>query len=325
MKLRPTGPRQFVWWLRLCVTVAAVYWVVQQVDPSRVGESFERAPWVVFMIPLVGSGVNTVIQAHRLRILVGAMGTELGIWRVAGVICRGAFAGLALPQGGAELVKAALLARTEAGLDRSLSAVVVAKVTQLPILAVFLVGALIGGALHGDALLTTAAISYSAAAAVVLAAASRSWSLPGWVPDSFAHRADRINRAMSSLRARPRVLLRCACWALPPVLLNCTVVWMLLYSFGYDFSFETTASIVPAMDAVIWMPISVAGIGVRESVVALAFGSRGVLVDSAIAIGMIRWTGELARAGIGCMLWLLSATVCPEAGPGNIAGGTEND
>ena len=109
------------------------------------------------------------------------------------------------------------------------------------------------------------------------------------------------------------------------MLLNCAVVWGLLEWFGHPHGFETVLALVPAMDVVIWMPISLAGIGVRESVFAIALVPRGLAMDTAIAIGMIRWTGELARAAIGCMLWLLSA-----GGPGRMkpeisAGGSEND
>ena len=63
--------------------------------------------------------------------------------------------------------------------------------------------------------------------------------------------------------------------------------------------------LVPAADVLIWLPVSVGGVGVRESVFALALEPWGILAPSAVAIGIVRWTGELARGAIGCMLMAL--------------------
>ena len=49
----------------------------------------------------------------------------------------------------------------------------------------------------------------------------------------------------------------------------------------------------------------IGGVGVRESVFALALEPWGILAPSAVAIGIVRWTGELARGAIGCMLMAL--------------------
>ena len=64
-------------------------------------------------------------------------------------------------------------------------------------------------------------------------------------------------------------------------------------------------ALVPAADVLIWLPISIGGVGVRESAFAMALGPWGVPVASAVAIAITRWTGELARGAIGCMLWVL--------------------
>ena len=84
-------------------------------------------------------------------------------------------------------------------------------------------------------------------------------------------------------------------------------------------AFATVLGLVPAADVLIWLPISISGVGVRESVFALALEPWGILAPSAVAIGIVRWTGELARGAIGCMLMALgegrsgrAVTVDPE-------------
>ena len=311
--------------IRVAVTVIAVWWVVGQVDVSRLGTTLSGLHWSVLCIPVAGVALNTLIHAHRLRLLCAALGVQLGLFRVAAIVCRGAFAGLALPQGGSEVVKAVLLGRAGGGMNLSVSALVAAKATQFPIMVLLLIWALVSGVLVGSTVLVAGAASYSVVALIVLWVAVRGLGVPRWTPGVVRRRLKALQEAMGLLRSNQAVIVRCVLWSVPAVVLNCAVVWGLLEWFGHPHGFGTVLALVPAMDVVIWMPISLAGIGVRESVFAIALVPRGLAMDTAIAIGMIRWTGELARAAIGCMLWLLSA-----AGPGRMkpeisAGGSEND
>lgn len=93
--------------VRVSVTAVAVMWVIDRVDPGRLSTVLTRVPLWVFGVPAFAVALNTAIQAHRLRLLLGGLGAPLPLSRLMGLICRGAFAGLALPQGGAEVVKAA--------------------------------------------------------------------------------------------------------------------------------------------------------------------------------------------------------------------------
>ena len=311
--------------VRVGVTAAAVMWVLGQVDPDRVGAALTSVPLWVFGVPALAVALNTAIQAHRLRLLLGGLGAPLPISRLVGVICRGAFAGLALPQGGAEVVKAALLSWTPVGVDRALSAMLMARFTQLPVTAMFLLWAALSGSLSHHPSLVAVALAYAAGTAAVWWVMLRGIRVPRWLPQSFADRASGVQGALAILRGRTGLVPVCMAWALPTVAVNCAVVWLLLDRFGHSFSFADMLALVPAMDAVIWLPISVGGIGVRETVFAVVLEPHGVLVDAAIAVGVVRWTGELARAGIGCMLWLLAATVRPGSGSGTFAEGNQND
>jgi len=311
--------------VRVGVTVAAVIWVIGQVDPGRLGSALTSVPLWVFGVPVLAIALNTAIQAHRLRLLLGGLGASLPISRLMGLICRGAFAGLALPQGGAEVVKAALLSLTPVGVERALSAMLMARFTQLPVTAMFLLWAALSGALSHHPSLVAVAVAYGVGTAAVWWAMLRGIRVPRWLPQTFAVRVTAVRDALTVLRSRTGLVSVCMAWALPTVAVNCAVVWLLLDRFGHSFSFADILALVPAMDAVIWLPISVGGIGVREAVFALVLEPHGVLVDAAIAVGVVRWTGELARAGIGCMLWLLAATIRPGTGPETFAEGNQND
>lgn len=311
--------------VRVVVTGMAVWWVFGQVDVNRLGSTLSGLHWSVLLIPVGGVAVNTLIHAYRLRLLCDALGAELSLLQVAAIVCRGAFAGLALPQGGSEVVKALLLARAGVGIDRSVSALVAAKVTQFPIMILCLGWALLSGVLVGSTVLVVGAVSYVVVAVAAVWFSIRGLAIPSWAPRFIQRRLKALKEAIGLLRSNQAVIGRCLLWAVPALMFNCAVVWGLLEWFGHSHGFETVVAMVPAMDVVIWMPISLAGIGVRESVFAIAFVPKGLAMDTAIAIGMIRWTGELARAAIGCMLWLLSAAVPGRMKPEIRAGGSKND
>jgi hypothetical protein len=99
--------------------------------------------------------------------------------------------------------------------------------------------------------------------------------------------------------------------AVPCGLLNIVLVWQIALGFSVPIDLSGCLALIPAADVVIWMPISLAGVGVRESVMVQVFGPLGVAESTAIAVGFVRWTGELFRAALGGILFLLGDTVGP--------------
>ena len=325
MKFASGLPRSGHRVLRIAVTLCAVGWVLSRVQVDQLGQVLAATAWPVFAVPIVGIAINTSLLAGRLAVLFRAMDAPIGGFRIADILCRSAFVGMALPQGGVDLARGTLLSQTNAGLSRSIAALVAVKLTHFPVLAAVLLAAVFSGVLRDDPVLLGAACAYATVAAVVIALAWNAPALPAWVPGRVSQALETFAESAQRLREHPKSLVACVLLAVPMVFVNCAVVWFLLDCFGHPMAFGTVVALVPAMDVVILLPISVAGIGVRESVFAIAFASRGVSVDTAIAIGMIRWAGELTRAGIGCMLWLLTAAGGSDRPLEAPPGGSRND
>jgi hypothetical protein len=102
--------------------------------------------------------------------------------------------------------------------------------------------------------------------------------------------------------------------AVPCAAINITVVWALLIGFGASLTPGEVASLLPAADVLIWMPLSISGIGVREGLFVHFLAPRGLAAGAAVAVGLTRWTGELVRAMVGGILFILGDTVTE--GPG---------
>ena len=311
--------------LRIAVTGGAVWWVLSRVQADQLRQALAATEWHVFAVPVAGIALNTALLTGRLAVLFRAMGIRIVGTRIADILCRSAFVGMALPQGGVDIARGTLFSRTNAGFSRSIAALVALKLTHFPVLAAVLLAGVFSGVLRDDRLLFGAACAYAAVAIGVVILAWSAPALPAWVPARVTNALEKGAASARQLREHPVSLAVCMLLAVPMVLVNCAVVWFLLDQFGHPMSFGTVVALVPAMDVVILLPISVAGIGVRESVFAIAFASRGVSMDTAIAIGMIRWVGELTRAGIGCMLWLLTAAGGANGPSKAPPGGSEND
>ena len=104
-------------------------------------------------------------------------------------------------------------------------------------------------------------------------------------------------------------MVQVALLAVPCALINIGVVWGILWGFGAPLDLREVSALLPAADVVIWMPVSISGLGVREGLFAYFLAPRGLSAGAAVAVGLTRWTGELTRALVGGILFVLGDTV----------------
>ena len=79
---------------------------------------------------------------------------------------------------------------------------------------------------------------------------------------------------------------------------------MLCEAFDEPLLFLEVLTLFPLIDFLVSLPISLNGVGVRESVYPLLLASHGLGMDVALAVAWTRWTGEIFRAGVGGILFL---------------------
>ena len=303
--------------LRIAGTIIALWWVMGRVEPDVALQALSEAPLWVFVVPSVGVFFNTIIQGIRIQRMLMAMGARLSLGRVLSAVCRGAFMGLVLPSGGQEVAKAALLAKATSRMDVGIGALLAARVLQLPMWALLLTWSLYSGLLVSDPVLGMAAAGFLCVICVVLGLSF--WGLqredephvflPRWTPARLVDGVQRIVVALRMLRSHPQAILIVASLALPAAVINIGVVWAILWGFSAPLDPGEVAALLPAADVLIWMPIRMSGLGVREGLFAYFLAPRGVGVATAVAIGLTRWTGELMRALVGGLLFVLGDTV----------------
>lgn len=290
--------------IRLVGTLGALAWIAHRMDAASLVTAVGSFPAWAFLVPATVVVINTINQAIRLRWVLRHLGHDASFRTLLSCLMRGAFVGLTLPSGGGEIAKAALIGRSGPGLRAAVSALVVVRITQLPSWIVVLCWGLAVGAYLATPVLMVAALSFIAVATallLVVALARLPWR-HDW-PGSEA--VGRWRAGFDTIRREPSLISGLVGLGILAALLNSSAVWVLLMAAGTPLALATVVGLVPAADVLIWLPISISGVGVRESVFALALEPWGILAPSAVAIGIVRWTGELARGAIGCMLMAL--------------------
>lgn len=293
--------------LRLLLTAAALTWVFSRVELGQTLEHIAGLPAWVFLLPFLAMLANSVLHGLRLSLMMGLAGVEMSPIAGLGVALRAAFVGMALPTGGGELAKVALLTRVSGRADAAVAVVVATRLMEfIPWSMLLFWAALRGVGRESQPLAWTAIFAGSAFLGAVLGGALLA-RLRLEVPGQ-GRIARFLNNAAASLRrvsGRPGGLALVALLAVPFGLLNVFSMWIVLYAFHIPLSYPDALMFFPAADVWVSLPISISGVGVRESVVSYVLGLRGVDASVAVSAALVRWSGEILRAIPGGIWFVL--------------------
>jgi len=297
---------------RASVSVVLLGVVFSYVDVGEAAGALGRAPLWVFAVPSICLLINSWIQAWRVRWLLGAFSVNAPVGMIFRVFLMGNFWGLALPMGGAEATRLLLLHRRLQNLDACAASLFMARLLETLPWGALLVWGLASGWLDSLPFLAAAAwiglVLFSGAWVLSIgfsyARPSARERLPSWL----ARPVTRAVEALAQFRGHRRLLIVCALLGVPFTLVNAGVVWAVFIAFSVPLGYAAVLGIVPAADVWISLPVSMGGVGVRESVFVLALTPFGVTKTVALAVIFTRWTGELGRALMGGVFLAIGTT-----------------
>jgi hypothetical protein len=299
-------PRRRLWTaLRVLGTAAALGWLVHRVDLRAAARAALLVPAPVLVLPITLMTINTAIHGWRWSLLLGAAGAPVGWVHCTGIGLRASFVGAVSPSGGADLARVAWLSAHTGRPDAVVAAMLVARLLELVPWAALLGWGLLG-ALDGrwPALQAAAAAALGAFGVTLIVGAlivRRGAALAGrlrWLQAP----ALRVAGALDRLRHAPGRLALATGLAGVAALHNVLSVWSLLRAAappGQAPAFGLALGLVPAMDAVISLPVTINGVGLREAVFLLAATPLGIPEATALGLALVRWSGELGRALLG--------------------------
>jgi uncharacterized membrane protein YbhN (UPF0104 family) len=109
------------------------------------------------------------------------------------------------------------------------------------------------------------------------------------------------------MRRGPGLAFRAAIPAALQVMLAGAAVELLARSVGIELTFVTSIWVTAAVYLVVLLPISVAGVGVREVTLASALALLGINASLAVALSILLFMDPLINALIGGALQLRSS------------------
>lgn len=281
--------------LRVPAACLLLWLALRDVDLGGVVDLMHGVPPLAWVLP-TALLANSVVSALRIRVLLPAPRPALR--DVLRAVLLGNFFGLALPTGGGEAAKAVALSRLSADPRQAVMALATARILELgPWGALLFWGAwaVLPGRLDAWVPLAWAC---GATMWAVLAAAGLAW----W---AFGSRLPAPGRSTLFWPGAPAIVV-CACGALPFTVINCGVVYGLLLILGAGVTWSEVLGLIPAMDVVISLPVTLSGAGLREAMFATALEPWHISKEAAVAVAWMRWSGELFRALIGGVWWALS-------------------
>lgn len=328
--------------LRLLLTAALLGALASRIDLDAARVHLARAPAWSWLLPTPLYCLGAFLHGARVQVLMRALGPAPGLLRTWGLMLRAAALGTFLPPGGAEVAKAGLLA-TEPGRPEAaaVAAILVARLIELVPWTALLVWGLVWGLQAHDPLVGGGALLFALGflglilvAAVLLrlpeapassgpdrpapdSAAARLWRLLDRLPGALRARLLALRTALRALARAPRALLLSLLLSLPFAAINVLTAWLALRAQGFHLRYTDAAAIIPALDAMLSLPLSLGGVGLREGLMVGLLAPFGGDAAAAVAAAWTRWTGELGRAAIGGLLLLRAPpSPPPEVGAG---------
>jgi uncharacterized membrane protein YbhN (UPF0104 family) len=88
------------------------------------------------------------------------------------------------------------------------------------------------------------------------------------------------------------------------IAIRCFIFYCLYRAFGVTLPLVSLAIFIPIMFVAVLIPVSIGGLGVRETALVCLFGSIGVASEASISVGILFQLLQIVASLPGLALWL---------------------
>lgn len=281
--------------LKLVVSLTLLYIIFRRVDAALVWETLTAIQPVFLVGSLVLYGSIQVLAAYRWFLLLPEGGMGLAFSRMASLYYIGLFFNQFLPTAiGGDAVKAYYFYRLSGEASKGIASIFMDRYTGfLTLVLIALVSLLLG-------------YSYVQASVVpgiilLLAAAFLTFSLFLWVKDlhdwavrwtrrigayGINERVESLYRAVMLYRGRPQVLIKALTISLLLHGAGILVVYLLSLGLGFSVPIGYFFLFVPLGISISMLPISIAGLGLREGAFVYLFSRADLKPAEALSLSL---------------------------------------
>lgn len=303
--------------LQAAISLALIWWIFHNPDKrALMGAALSRADLMWFLPGLIAVGGTVLLQTWRWKILLSAGGIELSFLRCGQLLLIGMFFNLfLLGATGGDVVKIYYAMREASGakVGAFLSVVVDRVVGILALALVSLVvvitswQALTSTAVAQGLLLTLGVILCGSVGMVVVAVLIATFKLEQRLPARMPLRSAIVDLAEATHRysRAPGTILQAFLISLPSHLFLFSTFYFAARAFRLNIGMIETFSVIPIVNVITALPISLSGIGVREKLFEDLLGQLyQVPAAEAVLIGISGYLMAVAWCLIGGVVYL---------------------
>ncbi|MBI5263822.1 MAG: flippase-like domain-containing protein [Bradyrhizobium sp.] len=296
---------------KIVISAALLYFALRKVDPADLASriTITSLGWLALAIAV--TFVQIFAGVLRWREISAACGAPLRTGQAMRYNLIGTFFNQTLPSSiGGDAVRLWLLARAGAGWRAATYSIFVDRAIGLIALAVIIVASLpwsyhlLNDVQGRSALLL---VDFTALAGgggfLILGALPWPWLKSWWATHHIHACAMIANRVIFSRRRG----LKVAALSLLVHVLTVVIAWCVVKSIAAPVGFSQTFQIIPPVMLITMLPISIAGWGVREATMGLAFGFAGLMTTEGVNVSLLFGAVSFIVGAFGGLVWILSA------------------
>jgi uncharacterized membrane protein YbhN (UPF0104 family) len=296
--------------LKILVSAALLYFSLRKVDLAELVARIDVSSLRWIGVAIAVTFLQIFIGVLRWREISAECGAPLPTRQAMRINVIGTFFNQTLPSSiGGDAVRLWLVARSGAGWRAATYSIFVDRAIGLIALAVLIVASLPWSYRlitdpHGRSALLFVDFAALAGGLGFLLLGRLHWPwLKRWWGTHHIHACSVIaNRVLFSRTRGPKV----AVLSLLVHVLTAVIAWCVVQSIAAPVAFGQIFQIVPPVMLITMLPISIAGWGVREATMGLAFGYAGLMSNEGVNVSLLFGAVSFLVGIFGGLVWILS-------------------
>ena len=297
--------------LKILISAALLYLALRKVNLANLASRFDIASlgWMVLAVAV--TFLQIYVGTLRWCQISPACGAPMAIRQAMRFNVIGTFFNQTLPSSiGGDAVRLWLVARGGAGWRAATYSIFVDRAIGLIALAIVIVASLpwsyslIRDPDGRSALLIVDFVALAAGLGfLVLGRLPWRWLKTWWVTHHVHACSVIANRVLFSRDHGPAV----AVYSVLVHVLTVAIAWCVVKSIDAPVMFGQAFQLVPPVMLITMLPISIAGWGVREATMGLAFGYAGLAANEGVNVSLLFGAAYFIAGAIGGLVWIVSA------------------
>jgi glycosyltransferase 2 family protein len=297
--------------IKVLISVALLFIALRKANFSDLASRIDLASVGWIGLAIAATFLQIFIGVLRWRIVSAECGAPIPIRQAMRYNLIGTFFNQTLPSSiGGDAVRLWLVARSGAGWRAATYSIFVDRAVGLIALAIIIVASLpwsyqLISDSYGRSALALVDIAALAGGAGFLVLGMLPWPwLKRWWATHHIHACAVIaNRVIFSTKNEPAIALL----SFLVHFLAVVIAWCVVQSISAPVAFQQTFLLIPPVMLITMLPISIAGWGVREATMGLAFGYAGLMTNEGINVSLLYGAVSFIVGAFGGLVWIFSA------------------